>query len=132
MFPRKTVKDFNAWVRIIRVDGQEFALIDPGNTDLDYLHRATLQSSYEYSLRNHKGHVLIDLSKTEYLDSAGLGMLLGMTKELGAQARELVLLVGDNDVPTNILALTRLEKIFNVAKDYEEAIHMYLKPDPAA
>jgi anti-sigma B factor antagonist len=64
----------------------------------------------------------VDLSDLEYLDSSGLGLLLSLSKEYGSQGGKLVLIT--NETVDNILSLTRLNAIFSIAGDGEEARQM--------
>jgi anti-sigma B factor antagonist len=63
---------------------------------------------------------IVDLSGLEYLDSSGLGLLLSLSKEYGAQGGKLVLVT--SETVNNILSLTRLNGIFSTATDLEEAM----------
>jgi hypothetical protein len=62
----------------------------------------------------------------EYLDSSGLGLLLSLSKEYGAQGGKLVLVT--NETVDNILSLTRLNGIFSTAQTVDEAQQMVVSP----
>lgn len=64
-------------------------------------------------------HLLVDLSKVEYLDSTGLGILIGGVKRLKEQDGSLRLL-GASPRITRIFEITGLNKIFDIY-DTEEA-----------
>ncbi len=87
--------------------------------DLDYGECAAFRMYIDRILRESPPAVILDLSGIEYLDSSGLGLLLALSKEYGAQGGKLVLVI--NDTVDNILSLTRLNGIFATATDMNEA-----------
>jgi anti-sigma B factor antagonist len=65
-------------------------------------------------------HVIINLSKVEYLDSTGLGVLIGGLKRLRESDGNLVL-VGPGMRILRIFEITGLDKIFDIFSTEEEA-----------
>ncbi len=88
--------------------------------DLDYGECASFRMSIDRILKKSPPAAIVDLSSLEYLDSSGLGLLLSLSKEYGAQGGRLVLVT--NETVDNILSLTRLNGIFSTASSMEEAI----------
>jgi len=88
--------------------------------DLDYGECATFRMSIDRILKQHPQSTIVDLSGLEYLDSSGLGLLLSLSKEYGAQGGKLVLVT--NETVDNILSLTRLNGIFTTAGDMPQAL----------
>lgn len=66
-------------------------------------------------------HLLINLSKVEYLDSTGLGILIGGVKRLKEQDGSLRL-VGPSARITRIFEITGLNKIFEVFDSEQTAL----------
>lgn len=87
--------------------------------DLDYGECAGFRMSIDRILKSAPPATIVDLSALEYLDSSGLGLLLALSKEYGAQGGNLVLVT--NETVDNILSLTRLNGIFATAPALEEA-----------
>ena len=87
--------------------------------DLDYGECSAFRASIDRILKNAPPATIVDLSELEYLDSSGLGLLLSLSKEYGAQGGNLVLVT--NETVDNILSLTRLNGIFSTAISLEEA-----------
>src|SRR5512133_3894199 len=87
--------------------------------DLDYGECSTFRMSIDRILKSEPRAAVVDLSGLEYLDSSGLGLLLSMSKEYGAQGGKLVLVT--NETVDNILSLTRLNGIFATAPDMTQA-----------
>jgi anti-sigma B factor antagonist len=94
--------------------------------DLDYGECASFRMSIDRILKAGPPATIVDLSQLEYLDSSGLGLLLSLSKEYGAQGGKLVLIT--NETVDNILSLTRLNGIFSTAADMTEAKQMVEMP----
>ncbi|MDP2182625.1 MAG: STAS domain-containing protein [Actinomycetota bacterium] len=87
--------------------------------DLDYGECAAFRMNIDRILKSHPPSTIVDLSQLEYLDSSGLGLLLSLSKEYGAQGGRLVLVT--NETVDNILSLTRLNGIFSTAGSVSDA-----------
>ena len=92
-------------------------------------------ASFDYAAINTAGKVVpqasppstvVDLSRLDYLDSSGLGLLLSLSKEYAATGGKLVLVT--NETVDNILSLTRLNGIFATAPQMEQALQMVEAP----
>lgn len=90
--------------------------------DLDYGECSAFRMNIDRILKSAPPAAIVDLSGLEYLDSSGLGLLLSLSKEYGAQGGRLVLVT--NETVDNILSLTRLNGIFSTAVDMTEATQM--------
>lgn len=88
--------------------------------DLDYGECASFRMSIDRILKQTPPATIVDLSDLEYLDSSGLGLLLSLSKEYGAQGGRLVLVT--NETVDNILSLTRLNGIFSTASSMDDAL----------
>jgi anti-sigma B factor antagonist len=66
-------------------------------------------------------HLLVNLEKVEYLDSTGLGILIGGVKRLKEQNGSLKL-VGPSARITRIFEITGLNKIFDVYASEADAL----------
>lgn len=90
--------------------------------DLDYSECATFRMTIDKILKNLPPATVVDLSGLDYLDSSGLGLLLSLSKEYGAQGGRLVLVT--NDSVDSILDLTRLSGLFSSTPSLEQAKDM--------
>ncbi|MDZ4178525.1 MAG: STAS domain-containing protein [Coriobacteriia bacterium] len=88
--------------------------------DLDYGECASFRMNIDRVLKATPPATIVDLSQLEYLDSSGLGLLLSLSKEYGAQGGRLVLIT--NETVDNILSLTRLNGIFSTASSVDEGL----------
>jgi anti-sigma B factor antagonist len=69
------------------------------------------------------GHhrIVIDLSELRFIDSAGLGALLGVRKRLGSHGGQLAVVCGDGMV-RKVFEMTSLSDVLNVVDTLDEAI----------
>lgn len=88
--------------------------------ELDYGECASFRMNIDRILKATPPSTIVNLSDLEYLDSSGLGLLLSLSKEYGAQGGRLVLVT--NETVDNILSLTRLNGIFSTASTVDEAL----------
>jgi anti-sigma B factor antagonist len=65
--------------------------------------------------------VLIDLSGVTFLDSTGLGVMLGALGRAGHEDQPLVL-VGSTSLVRRVLEITRLDQVFPMYASLEEAL----------
>lgn len=94
--------------------------------DLDYSECASLRMSIDRLLKSAPAAAIVDLAALDYLDSSGLGLLLSLSKEYGAQGGRLALVT--NETVDNILSLTRLNGIFSTASSREDALAILEEP----
>ena len=63
----------------------------------------------------------MDMSKVEYIDSSGLGVLVSVLKKVKVSEGKLVLISPKSSVK-QILSLTNLDKVFNIQDTLENAV----------
>ncbi len=64
---------------------------------------------------------VIDFSRTGYIDSSGLGVLVSLSKKIREQGGDLRL-AGLNDDLQTLFELTKLDTLFAITKTSEEAL----------
>ena len=67
------------------------------------------------------GSVLIDMTSIDYVDSTGLGELVGYLQRFEGQGRRLALLRPQSRI-LNLLKVTQLDKVFQIFTDESQAI----------
>ncbi len=65
--------------------------------------------------------LLLDFSKTGYIDSSGLGVLVSLSKKVREQGGELRL-AGLNDDLRTLFELTKLDTLFQINESLEQAL----------
>ena len=97
-------------VLVLQVDGQ---LIVGNRQDLKDLIQAALDRG--------ERRILLDFSRTGYIDSSGLGALVSLSKrirEVGGELR----LSGLNDDLRSLFELTKLDTLFAIADTSQQAL----------
>lgn len=83
---------------------------------------ARLFSDYLKELiESDAGSVLIDMTEIDYVDSTGLGELVGYLQRFEDQGRRLALLRPQSRI-LNLLKLTMLDEVFQIFTDESKAI----------
>ncbi len=96
-------------VLIIKIDGELVA-----TTAAEFSRKAALLPSPDPKA------VIFDLQAVKYLDSSGLGALIGLSKDLTGRGVK-VILSRPSELVERILTLTRLHRIYDIFSTLEEA-----------
>ena len=72
-------------------------------------------------LKNESANVIIDFTKIDYIDSTGIGELVGYLGKFSGQNRKLIL-VNPSERILKLLKLAKLDTIFKIYNTEEEAI----------
>ena len=70
--------------------------------------------------RSSSAQIVLDLTAVEFVDSSGLGAIVTTQKRLGRE-RDLVI-CGANESVARLFKLARLDKIFQIVVDEDEAL----------
>lgn len=89
--------------------------------DLDVGSAPSLRATIIEHLPRADGHLVLDLAGVHFIDSMGLGALIGGLKRARAQGGDLRL-AAPSDAVARILELTRLDRAFVVGDDVEAAV----------
>ncbi len=95
---------------IIRCEGRLDAMTSP-----------QLETAMNSWVDKKKNHILIDFSRIDYLSSAGMRLLLSMTKRLRSKQGKLALCSIHDDV-MEIIRMAGFEQILNIYGTEQEAI----------
>lgn len=74
----------------------------------------------ERVLEKDEGHVLVDLSRINYIDSTGIGELVGYLGRFGDRDRKLIL-VSPSERIRKLLAVAKLDSLFTIYDDLDSA-----------
>ena len=97
-------------VTLIEVEGQLIV----GN-------RQELKQQVLEQLEDGDRKFVIDFAETGYIDSSGLGVLVSLSKKIREQGGELRLSSLNDDLRT-LFELTKLDTLFRIADDKEQAL----------
>lgn len=81
--------------------------------------------------RIEKGHdrIVLDLARVDFLDSTGLGAVVTLFKRVGPGGALIVCGVGD--MVANVFRLTRMDRVFRMARDVGHALELIGERVPA-
>jgi anti-sigma B factor antagonist len=65
--------------------------------------------------------IVVDLSRTTFIDSATLGVLLGGLKRLRPKGGEIVLVLNDPNI-RKIFEITTLDRVFPIVRSFPDAL----------
>jgi anti-sigma B factor antagonist len=100
-------------ITIVEVEGQLIV----GN-------RQELKQKVLDELESGSRKVLVDFSRTGYIDSSGLGVLVSLAKKLREDGGELRLANLNDDLRT-LFELTKLDTMFPIAETRERALESF-------
>lgn len=100
-------------------DAATLAVVE-GPTQFIIDNRSDVRQRVRAQLEQGRSTVVVDLSNTHYVDSAGLGTLVLLNKEARAAGGCLVL-AGLSEHVRDLLRLVRLDEVFTIASTVEEA-----------
>jgi len=75
----------------------------------------------ERALDEEEGNVLVDFSGINYIDSTGIGELVGYLGKFKDEGRKLIL-VNPSERIRKLLAISQLEKLFIIRDDLDSAL----------
>ncbi len=78
-------------------------------------------AALENVLKNESTNVIVDFTKIDYIDSTGIGELVGYLGKFSNQNRKLIL-VNPSERIMKLLKLARLDAVFKIYGSEEEAI----------
>lgn len=102
-----------------RVDGGAL-IIEPGLSRLDASVAPGLKEQVSAVLPGAPTRVVIDLSGVSFVDSSGLGALVALLKRVGPTGS--LVLAGVQPPVAKLLALTRLDRVFEVQPSVRAAL----------
>jgi anti-sigma B factor antagonist len=83
----------------------------------------------ERVLEEEKGHVMVDFSKINHIDSTGIGELVGYLGRFKDRSRKLIL-INPSDRIRKLLEVARLADLFPIHESVEEALEAESRRQP--
>ncbi len=80
-----------------------------------------LAEALKRTLEKDEGHVLLDLSKINYIDSTGIGEMVGYLGRFGDRDRKLILINPSQRI-RKLLAIAQLDTLFPTYDDIDAAV----------
>ena len=104
----------------IQIDKRPGVWVLAASGELDYADCEPFRRHVERILSERPRACIVDLSRIEYLDSSGLGLLLRLYREFTNSGGRLVLIA--SPVVEGVLEITRLNELFNTATNLDTAL----------
>lgn len=92
--------------------------IEP-DTDISFITLADIQEQIDDFLQPDDQRLVLNLSKVQFIDSSGIGLLISLLKRMKNQSGEFVVEYPRIGVQ-KLLEMTRLDQLFEVRKKEEE------------
>ncbi len=108
-----------AKLRLERREEVQIAYIDG---EIDLSNATQIGGELEASVPNSVAAVVIDLSGTTHLDSAGFRLLYGLRRQLDARGQTLRLVVPDDGLIREVISITGLDDAVPISSTVERAI----------
>jgi anti-sigma B factor antagonist len=88
--------------------------------ELDLTTVSMLREPLLNMVANEKGDVIVDLKLVDFIDSAGLALLVEARKRLVAESRHLYIILTKGQQPERVLHLVRFDTIMKLTYDLNE------------
>lgn len=92
--------------------------------DLDSFSVSILRERLNRLFEQKRYNIVIDLGEVPFVDSAGLGQLVNALKTAVNQRGDLIL-VKPNEAVQELLRITRLDTIFRIFDNIEDAVNVF-------
>jgi anti-sigma B factor antagonist len=90
--------------------------------EIDASNSAAVGTRLRALLANHSLGLIVDLTATTYIDSAGINMLFVLGDELRTRQQELRIVVGPSTPIARMLAITGLDRTYRAHATVEDAL----------
>ena len=97
-----------ARVRVRTADGRQVAAIDG---EIDASNADEISLALRQGVTNQAPGLIVDLSGTRYVDSAGINLLFTLADELRSRRLELALVVTESSPIARMIAITSLDRL---------------------
>jgi len=103
-----------------RTEGNEIAVLSLAG-EVDVANAGQVKDSALKLISNGRKYLIVDLNATEYMDSTGLGTLVGLHKRMRESDGEVVIAVSQPRV-RRLFEITGLTKVFRIYDDAATAL----------
>ncbi|MGQ9632186.1 MAG: STAS domain-containing protein [bacterium] len=101
------------------VEDGDISILDVDG-EVDVYYSSAIEEKIKDLIKQGRKKVIVDLSKVTYMDSSGLGVLVGSLKNLRKVGGSLKI-AEINPAIANIFEITKLDSFFDIYKTLDEA-----------
>jgi anti-anti-sigma factor len=91
----------------------------------DAFHAPTIRAQIDSLISTGTLKIVVDLSETSFLDSAGLAVLVNLLKQLRQLGGDAKLVWPKKEEATRILRLTKFDRVFEISDTVELALSSF-------
>lgn len=96
-------------------------VIRPEVSRLDALAAPAFRECVTEAAKEHNSHIVVDLINVEFMDSSGLGAVIGSYKAVQATGGLALCSVHEN--VKEVFTLTHMDRIFEIFDDFDACLH---------
>lgn len=108
------------------IESSESGVVVSVSGEVDIYTASELRADLYAALDSSTGSLIVDLSEVGFIDSTGLGVLIGLLRRSNEKERPLALVIPGTNI-ARIFALTGLDKVFTIVKSRAEAWRLAAK-----
>lgn len=100
-------------------ENENITIVTVKESRLDASIAPDFKKQMEEIINNDKNKIILDIKEIGFMDSSSLGALVGVLKAMGNNGKLVV--TGATGVVLELFKLTRMDRIFTLANDMEDA-----------
>jgi len=90
--------------------------------EIDLFNAKALKDKVNFVMEDSEsGNLVLDMQSLKYIDSTGLGILIGIKRRLTERKGQLILVIADERIK-KLFTITGLVNVFSIAGSLEEAV----------
>ena len=98
---------------------ENIVLVTALDSRLDASLSPEFKKQIEEIIQQEKKHIILDISTIKFMDSSSLGAMVGILKSMKDNKKFVI--VGASGVVLELFTLTRMNRVFTLAEDINEA-----------
>ncbi|HHC74134.1 MAG TPA: anti-sigma factor antagonist [Thiothrix sp.] len=103
----------------LNIEKTDFLLVTVQENRLDAAFAPQFKKQVKHFIDEGENKIVLDFSQLNFMDSSSLGMLVELLKGIGTQGQ--LVIMGARDVVANLFKLTRMDTIFKMVDNLDEA-----------
>lgn len=106
----------------LKLIGERKSIIVKVNTELDHHAAAEIRRAVDNKIKSSNAvNVIFDFSKVNFMDSSGIGVIMGRYKLTGILGGKVVIFGAGKNVK-RIIEMSGIDKLITICKDADEAL----------
>jgi len=106
-------------MKLQTTEKNEFTVVTIEEKRIDAVNSPELRQQISELSSTGKTRIILDVSNVTFMDSSGLGVLVGILKMLGGSGD--LVIAGANGIVFDLFKLTRMDRVFRMCDNAESA-----------